>query len=98
MPDTLSLNGLLDKVRAYSHGKDLEILENAYHFSREAHCSQKRSEGSPYIKHPLSVAYILADIKMDVSSIAAGLLHDTIEDTGATKENVKSIFAKASAA
>jgi guanosine-3',5'-bis(diphosphate) 3'-pyrophosphohydrolase len=94
MPDTLSLNGLLDKVRAYSHGKDLEILENAYHFSREAHCSQKRSEGSPYIKHPLSVAYILADIKMDTSSIAAGLLHDTIEDTGTTIENVKSLFGK----
>lgn len=94
MPDTLSLNGLLDRVRSYSRGKDLEILENAYHFSREAHCSQKRSEGSPYIKHPLSVAYILADIKMDVSSIAAGLLHDTIEDTGTTIENVKSLFGK----
>ncbi len=94
MPDVLSLNGLLDKVRSYSHGKGLEILENAYHFSREAHCSQKRSEGSPYIKHPLSVAYILADIKMDVSSIAAGLLHDTIEDTGTTIDNIKTLFGK----
>jgi len=94
MPDTLSLNGLLDRVRSYTHGKGLEVLENAYHFSREAHCSQKRSEGSPYIKHPLSVAYILADIKMDVSSIAAGLLHDTIEDTGTTIDNIKSLFGK----
>lgn len=94
MPDTLSLNGLLERVSSYSIGKDLRILENAYHFSREAHCSQKRSEGSPYIKHPLAVAYILADIKMDLSSIAAGLLHDTIEDTGTTIEDIKGLFGK----
>ncbi|HSB31978.1 MAG TPA: bifunctional (p)ppGpp synthetase/guanosine-3',5'-bis(diphosphate) 3'-pyrophosphohydrolase [Candidatus Sulfobium mesophilum] len=94
MPEMLSLNGLLDKVRSYSQGKGLDILEDAYHFSREAHCSQKRSEGSPYIKHPLSVAYILADIKMDVSSIVAGLLHDTIEDTGTTIDNIRVLFGK----
>jgi guanosine-3',5'-bis(diphosphate) 3'-pyrophosphohydrolase len=94
MRDTLSLKELVGKVRSYSHGKDLRILENAYHFSREAHCSQKRSEGSPYIKHPLSVAYILADIKMDLPSIAAGLLHDTIEDTNTTIEDIRNLFGK----
>ncbi len=94
MRDTPSLKELIEKVRPYSHGKDLRILENAYHFSREAHCSQKRSEGSPYIKHPLSVASILADIKMDLPSIAAGLLHDTIEDTDTTIEDIGRLFGK----
>jgi len=94
MPETLTLDGLLQKVRSYSQDADSEILKKAYHFSREAHCSQKRSEGSPFIKHPLAVAYILADMKMDAASIAAGLLHDTIEDTGATIEDIGSIFGK----
>lgn len=94
MPETLTLEGLLEKVRSYSQDADLEILKKAYHFSREAHCSQKRSEGSPFIKHPLAVAYILADMRMDASSIAAGLLHDTIEDTGATIEDIGEIFGK----
>ncbi len=93
MSEMLTLNGLLEKVRSYSPDKNLETLKNAYHFSREAHCSQKRSEGSPYIKHPLAVASILADMKMDVPSIAAGLLHDTIEDTPTTIEDIKGIFS-----
>ncbi|MBI5639082.1 MAG: bifunctional (p)ppGpp synthetase/guanosine-3',5'-bis(diphosphate) 3'-pyrophosphohydrolase [Nitrospirae bacterium] len=95
MPETMTLNGLLQKVRSYNQdGELLEILKKAYHFSSEAHCSQKRSEGSPYIKHPLAVASILADMKMDPASIAAGLLHDTIEDTGTTIEDIKGIFGK----
>jgi guanosine-3',5'-bis(diphosphate) 3'-pyrophosphohydrolase len=94
MRDTLSLKGLIEKVGSYSHGKDLRILENAYHFSREAHCSQKRSEGSPYIRHPLAVASILADIKMDLPSLAAGLLHDTIEDTNTTIDDIRNLFGK----
>ena len=92
MREMLSLKGLIEKIRSYTQEADLEILKNAYHFSREAHCSQKRSEGSPYIKHPLSVAYILADMKMDVPSISAGLLHDTIEDTIVTIADIKGIF------
>ncbi|TAN38308.1 MAG: bifunctional (p)ppGpp synthetase/guanosine-3',5'-bis(diphosphate) 3'-pyrophosphohydrolase [Nitrospirae bacterium] len=90
----LSLKGLLEKVRSYKGGADLDILKKAYHFSSEAHCSQKRSEGSPYIKHPLAVAYILADMKMDVASISAGLLHDTVEDTLTTTDDLKGIFGK----
>ena len=92
MREMLSLKGLIEKIQSYTQDADLEILKNAYHFSREAHCSQKRSEGSPYIKHPLSVAYILADMKMDVPSISAGLLHDTIEDTIVTIADIKGIF------
>lgn len=87
-----TLNGLLEKVSSYSPDKNLATLRDAYHFSREAHCSQKRSEGSPYIKHPLAVASILANMKMDVPSIAAGLLHDTIEDTPTTIGDIKGIF------
>jgi GTP diphosphokinase / guanosine-3',5'-bis(diphosphate) 3'-diphosphatase len=93
MSEMLTLSALLEKVRAYGPDKNLDTLKSAYHFSREAHCSQKRSEGSPYIKHPLAVAYILADMKMDVPSIAAGLLHDTIEDTPTTIEDIREIFS-----
>jgi GTP pyrophosphokinase len=90
----LSLKGLLEKISSYNPDADLELLKKAYHFSREAHCSQKRSEGSPYIKHPLEVAYILADMRMDVPSISAGLLHDTVEDTIVTIEDTKAIFGE----
>jgi guanosine-3',5'-bis(diphosphate) 3'-pyrophosphohydrolase len=94
MFETLTLRGLLDKVHSYNSDRDLDILKRAYHFSREAHCSQKRSEGSPYIKHPLEVASILAEMRMDPASISAGLLHDTIEDTGTTIEDIREIFGK----
>jgi GTP pyrophosphokinase len=94
MSEPLTLNSLLKKIRSYNPDTEIEILKKAYHFSSEAHCSQKRLEGSPFIKHPLAVAYILADMKMDVSSIAAGLLHDTIEDTGTTMENINIFFGK----
>jgi GTP diphosphokinase / guanosine-3',5'-bis(diphosphate) 3'-diphosphatase len=94
MQELMTLNGLLEKVRFYSPDKELDILKKAYHFSREAHCSQKRSEGSPYIKHPLAVAYILSDMRIDAPSIAAGLLHDTVEDTGASLEDIRAIFGE----
>ena len=91
---SLSLTGLLDKVRSYSPDADLISMQRAYHFSREAHCSQKRSEGSPYIHHPLAVAYILADMRMDTLSIASGLLHDTVEDAEVSQEDIRTIFGK----
>jgi GTP diphosphokinase / guanosine-3',5'-bis(diphosphate) 3'-diphosphatase len=94
MREILSLNDLVGKIQSYVPDADLEILKNAYHFSREAHCSQKRSEGSPFIKHPLAVASILADMKMDAASISAGLLHDTIEDTIVTIDDIKGIFGE----
>jgi len=96
MPKTqsLTLTGLLDKVHSYSPDADLMSVQRAYHFSREAHCSQKRREGSPYINHPLSVAYILADMRMDTLSIASGLLHDTVEDAAVSQEDIRTIFGK----
>ncbi len=94
MSETLSLTGLIGKVRTYSQDADFKSVQRAYHFSREAHCSQKRSEGSPYINHPLAVAYILADMRMDTLSIASGLLHDTVEDAEVTMDDIKIIFGK----
>jgi GTP pyrophosphokinase len=94
MREKLSLAGLIEKVSSYSHDADFDTLKRAYHFSREAHCSQKRKEGSPYINHPLAVAYILADMKMDALSIASGLLHDTVEDAEVTMDDIKAIFGR----
>ncbi|MEC4676843.1 MAG: bifunctional (p)ppGpp synthetase/guanosine-3',5'-bis(diphosphate) 3'-pyrophosphohydrolase [Nitrospirota bacterium] len=92
MKDKLTLEGLLDKIRSYNPEADFGNIKKAYHFSSEAHCTQRRSEGSPYIKHPLAVAYILADMRMDAPSITAGLLHDTIEDADIPIEDIKNIF------
>ncbi len=86
------IEDLLEKVRAYNPGADLEFIRKAYFFSFEAHGEQKRQEGSPFIKHPLAVASILADMKMDTVSIAAGLLHDTLEDTPIIKEDIQKRF------
>ncbi|MGB9716343.1 MAG: RelA/SpoT family protein [Thermodesulfovibrionales bacterium] len=87
-----TFDDLIKKVRSYNPQVDVELLKKAYEFSSEAHSAQKRIEGSPYIEHPVAVALILADMKMDSTTIAAGLLHDTIEDTGKTKKEIKDIF------
>jgi len=90
--DVKTIDDLIKKVLSYNRDADVELLKKAYIFSSEAHCSQTRLEGSPYIGHPLAVASILADMKMDAATIAAGLLHDTIEDTGTTAKDIKSLF------
>lgn len=87
-----TINELIEKVLSYNPKADVEVIKKAYIFSREAHCSQKRVEGSPYIHHPLAVADILADMKLDTATIAAGLLHDTVEDTGTSTEDIKEMF------
>ncbi|MBI3592697.1 MAG: bifunctional (p)ppGpp synthetase/guanosine-3',5'-bis(diphosphate) 3'-pyrophosphohydrolase [Nitrospirae bacterium] len=87
-----TINKLLEKILSYNPKADVEIIKKAYIFSREAHCSQTRVEGSPYIYHPLAVADILADMKLDTATIAAGLMHDTVEDTGALTEDIKDMF------
>lgn len=89
-----TINTLIEKILSYNPKADIELIKKAYIFSREAHCSQKRMEGSPYIYHPLAVADILADMKLDTATIAAGLLHDTIEDTGTSINDIKEIFGQ----
>jgi GTP pyrophosphokinase len=87
-----TINGLIDRVFSYNPETDFDLLRRAYAFSKEAHYRQKRIEGSPYIEHPLAVASILTDMRMDSTTIAAGLLHDTIEDTNTTVEDIKGLF------
>ena len=92
--EEVTVDSLIKKVLSYNPDADVELLRKAYIFSREAHCSQRRIEGTPYIGHPLSVADILTDMKVDVATIAAGLLHDTIEDTETTPRDIKDIFGE----
>jgi guanosine-3',5'-bis(diphosphate) 3'-pyrophosphohydrolase len=92
--ESISIEALIEKVLSYNPGADIAVLKRAYIFSSEAHCSQRRVEGSPFIEHPLVVASILADMKMDVATIAAGLLHDTIEDTETTIKDIKDLFGE----
>lgn len=92
--ETETIDSLIRKVLSYSPDADVELLKKAFVFSRDAHFTQTRIEGTPYIGHPLSVADILADMKMDASTIAAGLLHDTIEDTSTTTKDLKEIFGR----
>jgi GTP pyrophosphokinase len=92
--ESLTIDDLIKKVISYNPDADVEVMKRAYDFSSKAHSSQKRIEGSPYIGHPLAVASILADMKMDTPTIAAGLLHDTIEDTGKTINEIKELFSE----
>jgi GTP pyrophosphokinase len=85
---------LLKKVRAYRPNDDLEIIRKAYDFSLKLHTGQSRASGEPYLVHPLSVATVLADLKLDPTSIAAGLLHDAIEDTTVTAEQIQQEFGE----
>ena len=83
---------LLEKVRSYSPEADLELLRRAYVFSALEHKGQVRHSGEPYLVHPLEVADFLADMKLDVVAVAAGLLHDVVEDTLTTPERISEMF------
>jgi GTP pyrophosphokinase len=83
---------LLEKVRGYSPDADLELLRRAYVFSALEHKGQVRHSGEPYLVHPLEVADILADMKLDVICVASGLLHDVVEDTLTTIERIRETF------
>jgi GTP diphosphokinase / guanosine-3',5'-bis(diphosphate) 3'-diphosphatase len=83
---------LLEKVRAYSPDADVELLRRAYVFSAFEHRGQVRHSGEPYLIHPLAVADFLADMKLDAVAIAAGLLHDVVEDTLTTIERIQELF------
>jgi GTP diphosphokinase / guanosine-3',5'-bis(diphosphate) 3'-diphosphatase len=83
---------LIDKVGAYNPETDQAMLSRAYDYAMKAHGSQKRASGEAYITHPLEVASILADLRLDDASIAAALLHDTIEDTPATQVEIEELF------
>ncbi|SFD11999.1 RelA/SpoT family protein [Clostridium uliginosum] len=86
------IDNLLEKIHTNCHNVDVEIIKKAYFFAQEAHKEQKRESGEPYIIHPIDVAEILAELGMDTSTIAAGLLHDVIEDTECSYELMVSTF------
>ena len=85
---------LLEKVRAANPDADTELLRRAYVFSAAEHKGQVRRSGEPYLVHPLEVADLLADMRLDVVAIAAGLLHDIVEDTPNTIERVRELFGE----
>ncbi len=88
----LNSEELIIKVKSYNKFLNPETLTKAYNFALKAHEKQKRDEGSPYIIHPVAVANILTELKLDSATIATGLLHDTIEDTYATYQTIKEEF------
>ena len=88
----IRINDIIDKITDYNPEVDLDLIDRAYIFSAKVHDGQVRLSGEPYLSHPLEVAGILADMKLDVVSVAAGLLHDVIEDTHATEEEIRAIF------
>jgi GTP diphosphokinase / guanosine-3',5'-bis(diphosphate) 3'-diphosphatase len=83
---------LVDKVRRNRPGDDLELLRRAYDFAAEQHKTQRRLSGEPFLSHPVEVAHILADMKLDVTSICAALLHDVVEDTKIPLETISDNF------
>ncbi|OIP33670.1 MAG: GTP pyrophosphokinase [Deltaproteobacteria bacterium CG2_30_43_15] len=90
----IRLNDIIDKIHAYNPDTDVDLIEKAYVFSAKIHQGQVRLSGEPYLIHPLEVAGILADLKLDVATIATGLLHDAVEDTYATLEEIGKLFGR----
>lgn len=89
-----SIEELLEKLAKIYPGSDLSLIEKAYYYSEKHHEGQIRRSGEPYISHPVGVAAILADLRLDFPTIATGLLHDTVEDTDATLEEIEKEFGK----
>ena len=88
----MSLQHLLDRILRYYPSANVEMIDKAYHFSQRAHQGQSRESGGPYFEHPYEVALILADLELDVETIVAGLLHDVLEDTAVTRDELTENF------
>ena len=90
----IGLDGLVKKIQGYLPPEQVALVLDAYHFAAEAHQGQKRKTGEPYISHPVSVADILADLRLDSQTLMAALLHDVIEDTGIDKDQLADRFGE----
>ena len=90
--NTSLVNELIDNVKSYQTNNEINLIHKAIDFTKKAHNRQFRKSGDPFYVHPLEVAKILTEIKLDNSSIACGLLHDTVEDTSATLIDIKENF------
>ncbi|HJQ85750.1 MAG TPA: bifunctional (p)ppGpp synthetase/guanosine-3',5'-bis(diphosphate) 3'-pyrophosphohydrolase [Candidatus Binatia bacterium] len=88
----MNIAELCERVRAYTPTAPVDVIQRAYDFSAEVHKGQRRASGEPYLTHPLQVASIIADLRLDVPSVATGLLHDTVEDTLATLPEIEERF------
>ncbi len=93
-PQIMRQVDLIERVRAYNPNSDEALLNRAYVYAMKAHGDQRRASGDPYFSHPIEVAAILTDLKLDDATIAAALLHDTIEDTDATRADIDQLFGK----
>lgn len=93
----LRFNDILERLTSYYPNADIEILKKAYVFSAKVHLGQVRLSGEPYLNHPLEVAGILTQLKLDVASVATGLLHDTVEDTLTTIKEIQENFGEETA-
>jgi GTP diphosphokinase / guanosine-3',5'-bis(diphosphate) 3'-diphosphatase len=88
------LEDIVERIQKYNPDADVDLLRRAYIFSAKVHQGQTRLSGETYLNHPIEVAAILAGLKLDAATVAAGLLHDTIEDTTATPEEIKEMFGE----
>jgi GTP pyrophosphokinase len=88
----LRLNDIVERIQSVRRDADIELIHKAYVFTAKVHHGQLRLSGEPYLIHPLNVAYILADWNMDEETVATGLLHDTVEDTVATLDEIRQLF------
>lgn len=90
--ENVNITDIIEKVKEYLSDEDVALIEHAYEFAKEAHKDQFRKSGEPYIIHPVQVAGILAELLMDAETISAGFLHDVIEDTDVTFEQIEEEF------
>ena len=93
-PQVMRQYDLIERVRRYNPNTNEALLNRAYVYAMKAHGEQRRASGAPYFSHPIEVAAILTDLKLDDATIAAALLHDTIEDTEATRAEIDSLFGQ----
>lgn len=89
-----SADDLIARVRTYHPNADADLIRRAYEYSRDKHAHQTRHSGDPYYGHTVAVAMLLADLHLDVATVCTGLLHDTVEDTDATLEEITELFGK----
>lgn len=90
----MAFSDIVRKVLSYNPSVDLSLLKKAYQMAEDAHRGQKRISGDPFINHPLAVTYIMAELQLDPETLIAGLLHDTVEDTGVTLEQIEEEFGQ----
>jgi len=90
----MTIKEIISKIKEYNPRANINLVERAYNFAKEKHKGQKRASGVDYIEHPLNVAYCLAKMKLSCPTIAAGLLHDVVDDTNTSKEEIEKNFGK----